>query len=93
MSLFSYRYFSEGQMFAGQGSPKVKEEAGWTGMDFTGGLCKTFPVSHEPVSEVMSPVQEELLSHLLSPGREAAATEMKGRTTDLCYPETMRGNL
>lgn len=34
MSLFSYKHFSEGQMFAGEGPQKVEKEAGWTGMHY-----------------------------------------------------------
>lgn len=62
-------------------------------MDFTGGLCKTFLVSHEPVSKVISSAQEEFLPQTSSPKRETVATEVKERTTDLCYLETTRGNL
>lgn len=62
-------------------------------MDSTRGLCKTFPASHEPVSKVVSSVQEEILPQTLSLRREAIATEVKGRISDLCYLEMMKVSL
>lgn len=80
MSLFSYKHFSEGQMFAGEGPQKVEKEA-----------CVMQNLPSESQRSRVTSVGRDL-PWTLSPKREAVATEVKERTTELCYPET-RGSL